>query len=112
MKDEAGNSAIERPRVALLHIIDTSRLLEIMKADAKAIFTAAFLQQVFLDLPHIGIALGGRGEDASDVQRLEVGIGLCLPIFNRGEKLEVFDSVIDGSGGEQGIEPACACGRR
>jgi hypothetical protein len=37
-----------------------------------------FLRQVFLDLLHIGIALGGRGEDAGDVQRLEVGIGGCF----------------------------------
>jgi hypothetical protein len=33
------------------------------------------LRQVFLNLLHIRIALGGRGEDAGDVQRLEVGVG-------------------------------------
>jgi hypothetical protein len=37
-----------------------------------------FLRQVFLNLLHIGIALGGRGEDAGDVQRLEVGVGGLL----------------------------------
>lgn len=41
MKDEAGNSATERARVALLHIADTSRLLRVMKADPRAIFAAA-----------------------------------------------------------------------
>ena len=41
MKDEAGNSATERARVALLHIIDTSRLLRILKSDNRAIFSAS-----------------------------------------------------------------------
>jgi antirestriction protein ArdC len=41
VKDEAGNSATERARAALLHIIDTSRLLKILKSDNRAIFTAA-----------------------------------------------------------------------
>ena len=41
MKDEAGNSAIERTRVALLHITDTSRLLTVMKANPRALFAAA-----------------------------------------------------------------------
>jgi antirestriction protein ArdC len=41
VKDEAGNFATERTRVALLHIIDTSRLLELMKADRRVIFTTA-----------------------------------------------------------------------
>ena len=34
-----------------------------------------FLRQVFLDLLHVRVALGGRREDAGDVQRDEVGIG-------------------------------------
>ena len=37
-----------------------------------------FLRQVFLNLLHVRVALGGRGEDAGDVQRLEVGIGGLL----------------------------------
>ena len=41
MKDEAGNSVTVQARVALLHITDTSRLLNVMKADARAIFAAA-----------------------------------------------------------------------
>ena len=41
MKDEAENSATERARVALLHIIDTSRLLKLLKSDNRAIFAAA-----------------------------------------------------------------------
>ena len=41
MKDEAGNSTTVRARVALLHIIDTSRLLKLLKSDNRAIFAAA-----------------------------------------------------------------------
>ncbi|MFA5952484.1 MAG: hypothetical protein WC807_19630 [Hyphomicrobium sp.] len=41
MKDEAGSSATERARVALLHITDTSRLLKLLKDDSRAVFTAA-----------------------------------------------------------------------
>ena len=69
-----------------------------------------FLRQVFLNLLHIGIALGGRREDASDVQWLEVGIGLLLFRLKLGEQAMVFDGVIDGGGGEQGVEPAPAGG--
>jgi antirestriction protein ArdC len=41
VKDAAGNSATLRARVALLHIIGTSRLLKVMKANPRALFTAA-----------------------------------------------------------------------
>ena len=41
MKDEAGNSATVRARVAFLRIIATSRLIKVMKADSRAIFAAA-----------------------------------------------------------------------
>ena len=41
VKDVAGHSATERTRVALLHIIETSRLGELLKNDSRAIFTAA-----------------------------------------------------------------------
>ena len=41
MKDAAENSATARARVALLHIIDTSRLMTLLKSDSRAIFTAA-----------------------------------------------------------------------
>ena len=37
-----------------------------------------FLRQVFLNLLHILVALGGRREDAGDIQRLKVGIGGLL----------------------------------
>ena len=36
-----------------------------------------FLRQVFLNLLHVLVALGGRREDAGDVQRVEVGV-CCL----------------------------------
>ena len=69
-----------------------------------------FLRQVFLNLLHVGIALGGRREDASDIQRLEVGVGLLFFCLQLCEQAVVFDSVIDGRSGEQGIEPAPAGG--
>ena len=69
-----------------------------------------FLGQVFLDLLHIGIALGGRGENAGDVQRLEVGVGSLFLFLHRFEQPVVFDGVIDGGGGEDGIETASSCG--
>ena len=37
-----------------------------------------FLRQVFLNLLHVRVALGGRREDAGDVQRHEVGVGGLL----------------------------------
>ena len=69
-----------------------------------------FLRQVFLDLLHIRIALGGRGEDAGDVQRLEVGVGGLFFRLNAAEQAVVFDGVVDGGGGEQGVEAAPAGG--
>ena len=41
MKDVAGNVPPERACVAVLHITCTSRLIKVMKADARAIFAAA-----------------------------------------------------------------------
>jgi len=63
-----------------------------------------------INLEQIGIALGGRGEDASDIQWLEVGIGRLLFRLNGGKQAVVFDGVIDGGGGEKGIEAALAGG--
>ena len=56
------------------------------------------LGQVFLDLPHIGIALGGRGEDAGDGERFVVGIGGLLLGLQGGKQRVVFDGVVDGGG--------------
>ena len=69
-----------------------------------------FLRQVFLNLLHIRVAFGGRGEDAGDVQRLEVGVGGLLFRLHGLEQRVVFDGVVDGGGGEQGVEPAPAGG--
>jgi hypothetical protein len=68
------------------------------------------LRQVFLNLLHIRIALGGRGEDAGDVQRLEVGVGGLFLSLHGLEQRVVFDGVVDGRGGEEGIEAASAGG--
>ena len=69
-----------------------------------------FLRQVFLNLLHIWIAFGWRREDAGDIERLVIEISLRLVFLHLGEKLEIFDGVVDGGGGEQGIEPALAGG--
>jgi antirestriction protein ArdC len=59
VKDVARNSATERARVALLHITDTSRLLEVLKGDTKAIFTAASLATRAVDYLH-GLQPGAK----------------------------------------------------
>ena len=41
MKDETRNFVTEQTRVSLLHIIDTSRLLEVLREDDRAIVRAA-----------------------------------------------------------------------
>ena len=41
MKDETQNFATKQSRVSLLHIIDTSRLIKVLKDDRRAIFSAA-----------------------------------------------------------------------
>ena len=41
MKDATGNFVTEQTRVSLLHIIDTSRLLEVLRDDDRAIVRAA-----------------------------------------------------------------------
>ena len=55
---------------------------------------------------HIGIALGRRGEDTGDVQRFELGIGGLFLGLHGLEQRVVFDGVIDGRCGKDGIETA------
>ena len=69
-----------------------------------------FLRQVFLNLFTSLIALGGRGEDAGDLERDEIGIGGRLLGLDGLEELVIFDGLVDGSGGEQGIEAAAGGG--
>ena len=69
-----------------------------------------FLRQVFLNLLHVLVALGGWGKDAGDVERLEVGGG-GLPFGLYGlEQGVVFDGVVDAGGGQYGVELAPGCG--
>ena len=72
------------------------------------------LRQIFLDLLHIGIPLGGWGKDAGDIQRLKVGISCLLLLFTLGlhglEQSMVFDGVVDGGGSQEGIEAASTSG--
>jgi len=49
-------------------------------------------------------------EDAGDVQRLKVGFGGLFLGLDGGKEAVVFDGVIDGGRGEQGIELALAGG--
>jgi hypothetical protein len=62
-------------------------------------------------LLHIGIALGGRGEGAGDIERLEIGVSELPFRLNGGEQAVVLDGVVDRGGGEQGIEAALTSAR-
>ena len=69
-----------------------------------------FLRQVFLNLLHVGVALGRRREDGGDIQRDE---SRGRRLASRPASLEqrvVLDGVVDGGGGEQGVERASAGG--
>jgi antirestriction protein ArdC len=52
VKDETQNFATKQSRVSLLHIIDTSRLIKVLKDDKRAIFTAASHAQRAADFLH------------------------------------------------------------
>jgi antirestriction protein ArdC len=52
VKDETQNFATKQTRVSLLHIIDTSRLLKVLKGDKRAIFSAASHAQRAADFLH------------------------------------------------------------
>ena len=55
-----------------------------------------FLRQVFLNLPHVGADIGGRGEDGGDVERDEIGVGLMLSaVLHCIEQRVVLDGVVD-----------------
>jgi hypothetical protein len=69
-----------------------------------------FLRQVFLNLLHVLVALGGRGEDADDVERLEVRVGRLLFGLHGFEKGVIFDGVVDAGDGQYGVELAPGCG--
>ena len=62
------------------------------------VYSSDSCRQVFLNLLHIRIALRRRGENAGDVQRLEVRIDLlplsfCLRLL---EEIVKLDGVLDG----------------
>jgi len=52
VKDETQNFATKQSRVSLLHIIDTSRLIAVLKSDKRAIFAAAAHAQRAADFLH------------------------------------------------------------
>ena len=63
-----------------------------------------FLGQVLLQLRDIGQAVGGRREDAGDVQRDEVFVFGGFLGLNLLEQVVVFDGVVDGCRGHEGVE--------
>jgi len=69
-----------------------------------------FLRQVFLDLKDVLVAVGRRGKDATDIQRLKTQRRVSAVRLNRLEQVEIFNGVVDGSGGQQGVELAPAGG--
>ena len=69
-----------------------------------------FLRQVFLNLLHVLVALGRRREHAGNVERLELEIGRLLFRLQLREQAAVFDGVVDGRGGEDGIEASMGGG--
>src|SRR5690625_3351126 len=69
-----------------------------------------FLGQVFLQLPDILVAVGRGRENAGNVERRVIRVfGLALGLI-RLEQPVVSDGVVDGGGGQQGIEAALAGG--
>jgi hypothetical protein len=69
-----------------------------------------FLGQVFLDLLHIGIALGRGREHAGDVERHKGGVGRLPGLLQLGKQAVVFDGVVDAGGGQHGVEAAVGGG--
>jgi len=62
--------------------------------------------QVFLKLPHVGVTVGGRGEDAGDLERNEHWVG-GLPLGLDGlEEAVILDGVVNRGGGEESVEAA------
>jgi antirestriction protein ArdC len=52
VKDETKNFVTKQTRASLLHIIDTSRLITVLKNDKRAIFSAAAHAQRAVDYLH------------------------------------------------------------
>ena len=69
-----------------------------------------FLRQVFLNLLYVLVAFGGRGKDAGDVERLEIGVGGLLFRLHDFEQCVVFDGVVDAGRGQHGVELAPGSG--
>ena len=64
------------------------------------------LRQILLNLLHILVALGRRGEDASNIQRFVIGIFRHSFLLNLLEQIVVFDGIIDSFGCHNSIESA------
>jgi len=69
-----------------------------------------FLRQVFLNLLHVLIAFGGRGEDAGDVERCKIGVLRPDFALHGLEQVVVFDGVVNAGGGQDGVEFAVGGG--
>src|SRR3546814_12890659 len=82
------------------------------RSDTLCPYTTLFRsrRQVCRQLLDVGADVGRRGEHGGDVERQPVRVGLLLLGLRYLEKLEVLDGVVDGRGGEDGIEAAPAGG--
>ena len=69
-----------------------------------------FLRQVFLNLLHVLVALGRRGEDAGDVEWREVWVQPPHFVLYGLKQGVVLDGVVDAGGGQQGVELALVGG--
>lgn len=68
------------------------------------------LGQVFLQLGDVAIAIGGRGEDAGDVEGLEVFVFRLALGLNLLEQVVVLDGVVDAGRGKKRVEAALVGG--
>ena len=75
----------------------------------RGLVVGLFLWEVFLQLLYVRIALGRWREDAGDVERAEVGVGILAGGLHLLEAVEVGDGIVDRGGGEHGVKLA-ACG--
>ena len=66
--------------------------------------------QVFLDLPHVGIALCRGREHAGDVERHKGGVCGLPGLLNLVKQAVVFNGVVDAGGGQHGVEAAVGGG--
>ena len=68
------------------------------------------LGEILLDLLDVPVALRRRGEDGSDLERDELGVGGLAPGLELLEDLVVLDGLVDRGGGQQRVEASASGG--